>query len=222
MRPVWRALAKLPDELYALQHPPVDAPASTSEGDELLLPDGSLRPFHGAYSLPNNRGGVVRAFGDCGATKLDRAWERENLVLARNLPLVPKGKLYLHHKIEDRTREALRRIELLCPEFEIEHIGCFCYRPCQHDPRMPKSFHSWGVALDVQPALNQLWHIGPVLDRRARVGPIGEPFDDTWYDYWPQGLPQRVVECFESCGFAWGGRWRTIKDPMHFQAVGGD
>lgn len=33
-----------------------------------------------------------------------------------------------------------------------------------------------------------------------------------------KSMPQRVVECFESAGFEWGGRWPVPKtDPMHFQ-----
>lgn len=34
-------------------------------------------------------------------------------------------------------------------------------------------------------------------------------------------VPQRVVECFESAGFGWGGHWpEATYDPMHFELKG--
>lgn len=52
------------------------------------------------------------------------------------------------------------------------------------------SRHSWGTAIDINPATNA-WGTTPTID-------------------------QRLVDIFRAHGFAWGGTW-TRPDGMHFE-----
>ena len=67
--------------------------------------------------------------------------------------------------------------------------GCFNVRPKKLNPKA-LSLHSWGIAVDINAAWNQL--------RK------------------PPSLPQGFVECWKAAGFDWGGDWKT-PDGMHFQ-----
>jgi len=69
--------------------------------------------------------------------------------------------------------------------------GCTNIRKMRHGNSM--SLHSWGVAVDINAALN----------------PMGEP----------SAQPPELVRCFTDAGFDWGGTWHT-PDPMHFQLKG--
>jgi hypothetical protein len=59
------------------------------------------------------------------------------------------------------------------------------------------SMHSWGCAVDLNPAVN--WF------GRRYVEHLGM-------------MPRTVVRLFEAEGFVWGGLWRK-PDAMHFQAA---
>lgn len=66
--------------------------------------------------------------------------------------------------------------------------GCFNIRKKRGLTSM--SLHSWGIAVDVNAAWNQL-NMTPTLS-------------------------DKFVKCFIDAGFEWGGTW-TRKDGMHFQ-----
>ncbi|MEV6305691.1 M15 family metallopeptidase [Actinoplanes sp. NPDC051861] len=72
------------------------------------------------------------------------------------------------------------------------------------------SQHSYGRAIDVNPRQNPMIR-GDYLD---------PPNSATWLardHYWPGMLhADGGVPAFTSNGFAWGGRWITLKDYMHF------
>jgi hypothetical protein len=140
--------------------------------------------------------------------KPDPAWERANMVVARDLPGKwngGRGRLYCHRLAEPYIREALRR----CAEYGvldyIERLGCFCYRYQRHDAHLPLSYHSWGIALDVNAADNA----GKYLHTYPR------PWSAEWMALWPKGVPVALVAAFETVGFNWGGRWKSYTDPMH-------
>jgi hypothetical protein len=67
--------------------------------------------------------------------------------------------------------------------------GCFNIRKKRGLSSM--SLHSWGIAIDVNAAWNQL-NMTPTLS----VG---------------------FVNCFTDTGFEWGGNWKGRVDGMHFQ-----
>jgi hypothetical protein len=66
-----------------------------------------------------------------------------------------------------------------------------------HDPERSLSIHSGGAAVDIN------WKRNPVSR---------ELITD-----FPEGFP----EIFEGAGWNWGGRWRRVKDAMHFQFTKG-
>ncbi len=68
--------------------------------------------------------------------------------------------------------------------------GCFAYRPQRTGSKL--STHSWGIAIDLNPATNL-------------QGSDGD-------------MDPRLVEIFHCAGFEWGGDWKgKARDPMHFQ-----
>lgn len=60
-----------------------------------------------------------------------------------------------------------------------------------------KSMHSWGAAIDLNPAFSTYW-------RWNRAAP------------YQNALPSEIVTVFERHGFIWGGRWSHF-DTMHFE-----
>ncbi|MEU4691598.1 M15 family metallopeptidase [Actinoplanes sp. NPDC023714] len=75
------------------------------------------------------------------------------------------------------------------------------------------SQHSYGRAIDVNPRQNPMIR-GDYLD---------PPNTERWLDrtrYWPGMVHEGgAVEAFTAEGFAWGGRWKSLKDYMHFSTT---
>jgi len=63
-----------------------------------------------------------------------------------------------------------------------------------------KSLHSWGIALDINPAAN--------------------PYQPGRWDDVKTDIPPKIIEIFKKYGFAWGGDWPGERDPMHFEWYG--
>lgn len=167
-----------------------------------------FEPWDGPLGgIPASRSEMYQLYGDPGTGKVDPKWERDNMVVARNLP-GPVKKRYVHRKMEPYLREALRRCVVAGCAEEITKMGSFAFRHQRHDPSRPLSDHAFGVALDINPKKNRA--------RRylRRNGP--EPFSERWFELWPEGLSEDLVRIFEAVGFEWGGRWESFPDPMHF------
>jgi beta-N-acetylhexosaminidase len=60
-----------------------------------------------------------------------------------------------------------------------------------------RSYHSYGVAVDINPATN------PYTTGTA-----------------PHDIPQSYVDAFHHHGWSWGGGWNSVKDYMHFEYNG--
>jgi hypothetical protein len=162
-------------------------------------------------SLPRGRRDVYRVFGNPGSAKVDRKWVKENIREFRNLPGVPpKWYVKLHKLAEPYVREALRRAGEVS-DYRIERFGGFVFRHQQHKDAMPLSYHSFGIAFDVNPPDNS----GKHYER----GAAPEPFSEEWDLTWPNGMDKAFVDAIKSVGFGWGGDWNTFKDPMHFELV---
>jgi len=68
--------------------------------------------------------------------------------------------------------------------------GCYAYRPQRTGSKL--STHSWGIAIDLNPATNL-------------QGSDGD-------------MNLKLIEIFRGAGFEWGGDWKgKTRDPMHFQ-----
>ena len=90
----------------------------------------------------------------------------------------------------------------------IGSIDGYSWRQIAGTQRM--SYHSWGLAVDIQPrslggkAIYWLWERGRNEDWML------VPLDRRW------SPPEPVIEIFEQAGFIWGGKW-IFYDNMHFE-----
>lgn len=101
---------------------------------------------------------------------------------------IPK-KLYCNKDIIGPLSNAFRNLISTGFVNELKTFdGCFNIRKKRGLSSM--SLHSWGIAIDVNAAWNQL-NMTPTLS-------------------------QGFVKCFTDAGFDWGGTWQR-KDGMHFQ-----
>lgn len=194
-------------------------------------PASKWPPFVGPLPrLPSNRREVYDIFGDprlraTGGRILgvpDPAWVKRNIVElhgADALPGVPPHFYFQCHRLaEPYFREAFRRAQIVCPEYEIDRAGSFVYRHIRHDPARDLSLHSFGIAVDVNPADNR----GIEYPSGAKVP---EYYSSEWWATWPRGMPRAFVDAFLSVGLTWGADWdgdgRTSDhrfiDAMHFE-----
>lgn len=132
------------------------------------------------------------------------AWESANLVsVPTPWALYYDGKrvsgMRVHRKCADSLKRVLSAIWDACgrSQAEIDRIGMskygggYNYRPMRTGSSL--SMHSYGCAVDFDPARNGLGNPNPAMD-------------------------PRVIRAFEAEGWEWGGHWST-KDGMHFQAA---
>lgn len=186
-------------------------------------------PFKGPLAkIPVGMAEAIKTYGNPAdpknPEKVNDAWAKVNLVVARDLPGTwnnqPSGKckLYVHQDAEPYLRQALKRLEAVGLLDEIETIGCYNYRHIRHQKTGPLSYHASGVAFDLNSDKNfGVYEAKTVIGPRNR--PVPEPFTNEWYQIWPHGLSSNVVKAFESVGFEWGGRWHGYVDNMHMQLV---
>jgi hypothetical protein len=105
--------------------------------------------------------------------------------------------------VDERLRAVSAALEELPEELRRqagEVAGTFNHRPVAGTDRL--SAHSYGIAIDVAPALADYW--------RWRERGTERP---TRYR---NRLPLEIVQAFEREGFIWGGRWAHY-DTMHFE-----
>jgi hypothetical protein len=120
---------------------------------------------------------------------IDPRWLRRNVV-TRTVPIL--GAVSCHRAMIAPLRRALGSLQwrgLARLVDPGDYAGCFAARRIAGSGSL--SLHAWGLAVDVNASENP-------QGRRPRQDP-------------------RVVRAFEREGFAWGGRWRTAPDGMHFE-----
>jgi hypothetical protein len=90
----------------------------------------------------------------------------------------------------------------------IGSMGGYNWREIRGTAR--RSYHSWGLAIDVQPKRlgnkATFWE----WERERNEDWMLVPLDRRW------APPRTVIEAFEREGFAWGGKW-DFYDTMHFE-----
>lgn len=105
------------------------------------------------------------------------------------------GKTYAAHRLIARDLQgAFDDIAAANLNYTITSIGTYNWRANRNNSSS-LSFHSWGVALDINPGTNPNC-------------PKGETCK---YD-----MPQQIVDIFKKHNFGWGGNWKSLKDYMHF------
>lgn len=139
--------------------------------------------------------------------QVSRKWYSENIVKwTPPYPLfysdgkrTPLRTLLLHKKVVPVYTAAFTEVKQQFTPEEIKenHLnicaGTFNYRPMRGGSRL--SVHSWGIAIDIDPARN--------------------PFPSTWREGM---LNHEFADILEKHGLWWRGR-KGDNDPMHFQAA---
>jgi hypothetical protein len=129
----------------------------------------------------------LRKYGDPQKRNNIVIWEMP-VEIVKQIPCLP-AKIYCNKDLIIPLANALKSIinKGLTKELKTWD-GCFNIRTMRGSQSM--SLHSWGIAVDVNAATNQL----------GKMPTLSAAF----------------VKCFTDAGFDWGGTW-IRKDGMHFQ-----
>lgn len=155
-----------------------------------------------ALTTPDGRAAVIATFGDISRFirsdgTLSPTWEAQKIVrvnLPKPLPLAFTSskvtRITVHKLLAPLLSETLRAIHDAGKWSKlVSYGGGYNFRPIRGASDV--SLHAWGIAWDFDPQNN-------------RLGTKGN-------------MDKTVVEIFERHGFFWGGKFRSRKDPMHFQ-----
>jgi hypothetical protein len=111
--------------------------------------------------------------------------------------------------VERRIREAAagdKDIEAFIAS--ISYLGGYNWREIQGTQR--RSYHSWGLAVDIQPKKLGNKAIYWQWERERNENWMLVPLERRWQP------PEGVIRIFENAGFTWGGKW-ALYDTMHFE-----
>jgi hypothetical protein len=155
---------------------------------------------------PSGWDGIVKLYGDIRQYikedgTLDPSWESKHLayvsipwrmVLAWNTSIRVR-RIRCHVEIQELLQHIVHVLDAKGLGAELSHFGgCFNFRPQRGSHKL--SLHSWGVAVDWNPATN-------------RMGTKGN-------------MNPAIVREFDRHGWTWGGRF-SRPDGMHFQFAKG-
>lgn len=120
-------------------------------------------------------------------------------------------KITVHRDIVEALRRIDRDIRTAALSAFIDsigQIGGYNWREIQGTRQM--SYHSWGLAIDIQPKKTTDRAIYWLWERPRNEDWMLIPLEQRWKP------PDRVIEAFEREGFIWGGKW-PLYDNMHFE-----
>lgn len=159
--------------------------------DVTVPPTGAVQA---AYLTGGSVAQAVGSFGyryfRDGSIEPDAAWVAAN-IRSQSMPIL--GSVTCHRVLLPQLYGALAEVERtgLAGLVDAQEFGgCYVPRFIDRDPTRGVSLHTWGIAVDLNVATNQL-------------GTAGQ-------------MDPRVVAIFARWGFAWGGTWQR-PDPMHFE-----
>lgn len=156
-------------------------------------------------TYPHGYPAIIAAYGNPIAyVNEHRAWEDAALAsrpLTHPLPYAYGSatitRITAHHLVVDAFVELLAKaVETGCDIQRLAYGGCYSWRAKRMSTQL--SLHTWGVAIDLDPAHNIM----------------GKPHDPV------DGLPMPVIELAERMGMTWGGIW-TVPDSMHIECASG-
>lgn len=144
---------------------------------------------------PNGLDEIISTFGNLNIEDFEA---RYLVVFELPYPLRFAGKTVVrarcHRALVDNFRAAFLAVAAAGLEDEARDYGGIYARRNARGLAKP-STHSWGIAIDIEPARY----------------PLGSS----------KRLPDGVVQAFAAAGFVYGGDFRGRKDPMHFQFASG-
>lgn len=157
--------------------------------------------------LPQHPDFMTALFG--GAERIDAEASLRKTTLFGKQVTVHKDILKAVQRV-DSTVQALAQTQASIRSFlaSIKSLGGYNWRDIRGTER--RSYHSWGLAIDVQPRSlggkatywewervhNPDWMLVPLTRRWAP--------------------PEQIIHAFEEAGFIWGGNW-DFYDTMHFE-----
>lgn len=152
----------------------------------------------GKTPIPTGRSGIEGVYGKFlwtegqgGRIQIESKWANENIFSIR---LHTGRSVQLHRAV---STEFAVIFQQACYDsgYTPASVQTFVPRHTLWNPAKPLSLHSWGIAVDFDPASN------PMGGKNSRLRT-------------PQG--QIFVKTFKDAGWTWGGDW-NMKDDMHFQ-----
>jgi LysM repeat protein len=198
----WRALADYnglpsPDQIAVGQQLWLPSRRDLSAPPTVPTQGSWPAPPHGFQAICDTFGDIRQFIDDDGG--IEPAWATERITRAA-LPFpVPLAwdtaktitVISCHRLIAPLVEEVFRQVVAKGLQRTVRTFGGgYVYRPKRG--ALKPSTHSWGIAIDLNPATNAM-------------GTAGD-------------MDPRLVSLLQGFGFAWGGRWPGRgKDPMHFQ-----
>jgi hypothetical protein len=169
---------------------------------------GAIVALRGAPPRPHGLEQVKNTFGDPRPfVNQKEVWE--SMVLdTRELPIELVYAFDTSQKVR-RVRAHDRIVDLLVVTLmecfsrgvkptRLKYGGCYSWRAKRTSTSL--SLHTWGIAVDLEPAEN----------------PLGQPWVDDG-----KRLDPRIIEVFKGRGWFWGGEFGGTPDPQHFQWASG-
>ena len=153
------------------------------------------------HDIDNDRGAAIT---------IEPEWAKLNLVTV-NLPSLLPHPVYIHRLVAEPFARAVRAACSSRSDYKINSCVSFVPRHKNHDQKKPLSLHTWGIAIDINPATNRLGA------KRSSPPSSSKTVDrSVCYD-----MPAEFIAAFKAEGFFWGGDFKSPKDPMHFQLATG-
>jgi hypothetical protein len=174
----------LPEALGVNRRVQVRAPGDTPyfRAGDAVLPMVAVKTLFGEFAAKPRPGAP-------GELIVDGGWLRENIVKAR-IPGIGRPTS-CHRLVVPLFTDAMRELRRRGAGDAVRtYHGCFVPRYIGRDPANMLSYHSWGIAFDVNLA-------GNVRGVEPNQPPI-------------------LVRALERHGFTWGGRW-LVPDGSHFE-----